>query len=171
MHGDANYFSIGTIVNAHGTAGCVRVYPATFDVSRFSMLDKVILRQNRKEQILEITDVRYHKNLVILKFSGVDNMDDALALKSSVIIIPRENALPLEKDEYYIPDLIGMAVFSDSGEFLGELTDCLQYSANDVYVISKQGFADLLLPAIKQCIISVDIENKKMIAHVLEGLR
>lgn len=161
------YFKIGKIVNTQGIKGDIRVIPSTFDIKRFELLDEIFI----SNKIYKIEYVRYHKSFVILKFLGVDTMTDAEKLKNKFIEIPDSLALPLEEGEYYIRDLIGLLVFSDEDEYLGILDDVLETGANDVYIIKKENTKDLLIPAIKQCILNVDIENKKMTVHLLEGLK
>lgn len=161
------YFKIGKIVNTQGIKGDIRVTPSTFDIKRFELLDEVFI----SNKTYKIEYVRYHKSFVILKFLGVDTMTDAEKLKNKFIEIPDSLALPLEEGEYYIRDLIGLLVFSDEGECLGILDDVLETGANDVYIIKKENTKDLLIPAIKQCILNVDINNKKMTVHLLEGLK
>ena len=120
---------------------------------------------------MEIASVKFFKNMVILKFKGIDDINDVEKYKKAELYVTRENAVPLKKDEYFIADLIGVEVTSDEGEALGVIDDVLQTGANDVYVIKKTGCQDLLVPAIKACIKEVDIENQKMIVHLLAGLR
>ena len=131
-----------------------------------------VILDNGKEKIdMEIASVKFFKNMVILKFKGIDDINDVEKYKKAELYVTRENAVPLKKDEYFIADLIGIEVTSDEGEALGVIDDVLQTGANDVYVIKKTGCQDLLVPAIKACIKEVDIENQKMIVHLLAGLR
>ena len=120
---------------------------------------------------MEIASVKFFKNMVILKFKGIDDINEVMKFKKAEIYVTRENAVPLGKDEYFIADLLGMDVTSDEGEALGTITDVLQTGANDVYVIQKEGKADLLVPAIFECIREVDVQNKTMMVHLLPGLR
>ena len=117
-----------------------------------------------KEQIeLTITQVKFFKNLVILKFKGYDNINDVEQWKGQPLYVTRDQAVKCEKVEYFIADLIGLLVEDEEGEDLGELFDVLTTGANDVYVIKKQGCNDLLLPAIKECVLSVDLEDRKSV--------
>ncbi|MEG0952053.1 MAG: ribosome maturation factor RimM [Niameybacter sp.] len=161
-------FTIGKIVNTHGVKGEVRVLPSTDDVKRFGKLKEIIV-QNRTEITKEIETVRYHKNFVLLKFKGIDTMDEAELLKNSTLKINRKEALPLKEDEYYQCDLYGIQVITEEGRDLGELTDILVTGSNDVYVV-QSAQKEILIPAIKQCILKVDIANRQMIVHLLEGL-
>ena len=110
-------------------------------------------------------------NLVILKFKGIDDINDVEKYRKKSLYVTRENAVKLKKNEYFIADLIGLKVSSDEGEDLGQISDVLQTGANDVYVISKDGADELLVPAIRECIKNVDVEGGTMEIHLLPGLR
>ena len=161
---------VGVITTTHGVRGEVKVYPTT-DPERFPELDYVLLDTGREKRKLEIEKVRFFKNLVILKFKGIDSINDVEKYRKKSLYVTRENAVKLKKNEYFIADLIGLQAESDEGEDLGELSDVLQTGANDVYVLSKEGTDDILLPAIKECVKEVDLENGKIIVHLLPGLR
>lgn len=161
-------FTIGKIVNTHGVKGEVRVLPSTDDVKRFGKLKEVKV-ENRIMTTYEIETVRYHKNFVLLKFKGIDTMNEAELLKNSLLKIDRKDALPLKKDEYYQCDLYGLRVVTDTGRDLGKLTDILMTGSNDVYVVRNEE-KEILIPAIKQCILKVDLEAREMLVHLLEGL-
>lgn len=164
-------FQVGVITSTHGVRGEVKVFPTTDDPARFKKLKQVILDTGKEDMELEITGVKFFKNMVILKFKGIDDMDTANKYRQKSLYVTRENAVKLEKNEYFIADLIGLAVSSEEGEDLGVIDDVLQTGANDVYVIKKTGEEELLLPAIKDCVKEVDIEGGKMVVHVLPGLR
>ena len=162
---------VGVITTTHGVRGEVKVFPTTDDPARFKKLKKVILDDGKGRREVEIRSVRFFKNLVILGFQGIDTMNDAEKLRQAKLFVTRENAVKLKKDEYFIADLLDLSVVSDEGEELGQISDVLQTGANDVYVISKEGEPDLLVPAIKECIKQVDIEQGIMTIHLMPGLR
>lgn len=162
---------VGVITTTHGVRGEVKVFPTTDDPKRFKKLKNVILISGAEQLELEISNVKFFKNLVILKFKEFDNINDIEKYKKAELYVTRENVVELEEDEYFIADLIDLKVVSDEGEELGVLSDVLQTGANDVYVISKDGTSDLLVPAIKDCILDVDFENEVMTIHLLAGLR
>ena len=166
-----DYFEIGKIVNTVGIRGEIKVYPTTDDIKRFELLDTLTVLQNEKRLTLPIKAVRYHRNLVMLQLEGIDCVDSANALRGGIIVVDRANALPLSPGEHYVRDLIGLNVLDLEGEHLGVLADVLFTGANDVYVVKSDGKKDLLIPAIKECIISVDIDNGQIIVKLLEGLR
>ena len=162
---------IGVITTTHGVRGEVKVFPTTDDPMRFKKLNQVILDTGKEQIELEVAGARFFKNLVILKFKGIDNINDVEQYRQKSLYVTRENAVPLGENEYFIADLIGLKVVSDEGEELGELSDVLQTGANDVYVVSKENTPDLLIPAIRDCIKQVDIESGTMQVHLLAGLR
>ncbi len=162
---------IGVITTTHGVRGEVKVFPTTDDPMRFKKLKQVILDTGKEQIELEVAGARFFKNLVILKFKGIDNINDVEQYRQKSLYVTRENAVPLGENEYFIADLIGLKVVSDEGEELGDLSDVLQTGANDVYVVSKENTPDLLIPAIRDCIKQVDIESGTMQVHLLAGLR
>ncbi len=119
---------------------------------------------------LEIEGVKFFKQFVILKFKGIDNINEIEPYRGKDLLVTRKQAIPLEEGEYFISDLIGLRVVSDQGEVLGTLTDVLQTGANDVYVVKREEKKDLLIPAILQCILKTDLINGVMTVHLLEGL-
>jgi len=166
-----SYFEIGKIVNTQGLKGEVRVMPMTDDPKRFEKLKTIEIFLKNASKTYEIETVRYHKQFVLLKFKGISDINDVEYLKNGIIKIPQEMALPLVEDEYYIRDIYGLKVVTDKGEDLGQVHDIIFTGANDVYVIRKENEKDLLIPAIKQCILNIDIESKIMTINLLEGLR
>ena len=165
------FFRVGVITTTHGVRGEVKVFPTTDDPQRFKKLKNVILDNGKERRDLEITSVKFFKNLVILKFKGIDNMNDVEKYKKADLLVTRENAVPLEEGEYFIADLIGLKATSDEGEDLGTLTDVIQTGANDVYVFSKEGVQDLLVPKIPDCIKEINLEEGTILVHLLPGLR
>ena len=161
---------VGVISSTHGVRGEVKVFPTTDDVKRFKKLKKVILDTGNEQLPLEIEGVKFFKQFVILKFRGIDNINDIEKYKGKRLLVDREHAVKLKKDEYFIADMIGMDVFTEDGELFGALKDVMETGANDVYIIEMSDGKEVLVPAIKQCILDVDIENRKMVIHLLEGL-
>lgn len=164
-------FQVGVISSTHGIRGEVKVFPTTDNVKRFKKGITLILDTGKEERQLIVEGVKFFKQFVILKFEGINHINDIEKYKSKSLYVTRENAIKLKKNEYFIADLIGVQVWEDNGDFLGELKDVIETGANDVYVIKQENGKDILLPAIKECILSVEIEEKKMIVHVMEGLR
>ena len=137
---------VGIITSTHGVRGEVKVYPTTDDPRRFRRLKEVVLDTGREKINLEIEGVKFFKQFVILKFKGLDNINDIEKYRQKSLYVTRKNAVRLQRDEYFIA------------------------GANDVYEVEMADGRSLLLPAIKQCILNVDVENGMMQVHVLEGL-
>ena len=164
------YLRVGVITTTHGLRGEVKVFPTTDSKERFLELDEVVLRTSREETVLHIEKVRFFKKLVIVKFKEYNRIEEVENLKQAELYVSRDDAAPLEEGEYYIGDLIGMKVFTDDGEEFGEISDVMETGANDVYVIDTQKYGEVLIPAIKQCILEVDIQSERMTIHLLPGL-
>ncbi len=165
-----DFLRVGVITSTHGIAGEVKVYPTTDDVQRFKKLKNVVVDMGREKLELNIASVKFFKNMVILKFKEFTNINEVEKLLKKDILITREQAVPLGEDENFICDLIGLKTVTDDGMELGTLTDVIQTGANDVYVVTMPDGKDVLIPAIKQCILEVNLEEKKMLVHLLEGL-
>lgn len=162
---------VGIITNTHGLRGEVKVFPTTDDAQRFLDLDTVILDTKTEKKTVEIENVRFFKNMVILKMKGFDHINDVEKLRKAELYVTREQAVPLGENEYFIADLIGLCAVSDEGEALGKVADVIQTGANDIYVIRRPEASDLLVPAIRQCIREVDLKNRSITVHLLPGLR
>ena len=161
---------VGIITSTHGVRGEVKVYPTTDDPRRFRRLKEVVLDTGREKINLEIEGVKFFKQFVILKFKGLDNINDIEKYRQKSLYVTRKNAVRLQRDEYFIADLIGLKVRDEDGTELGTVKDVIETGANDVYEVEMADGRSLLLPAIKQCILNVDVENGMMQVHVLEGL-
>ncbi|MCD7762402.1 MAG: ribosome maturation factor RimM [Lachnospiraceae bacterium] len=194
-----NILRVGAVTTTHGLAGEVKVFPTTDDPARFRSLKSVLIETNTNAvsghaqrsdtgvkysgskdaaasnpdtlRELEVERVRFFKNLVIVKFRGLDRIEDVEGFRGCSLYVTRENAVKLEEGEYFIADLLGLHVYTDEDSSLfGTLTDVLQTGANDVYEVTLQDGRQVLIPAIRQCILDVDIENGSMRIHLLEGL-
>ena len=161
---------VGVITTVHGVRGEVKVFPTTDDVNRFKKLKEVILDTGREKITLEIEGVKFFKQMVILKFKGIDTLDDVAKYRQAGLYVTRSNAVKLDRDEYFIADLIGVEVYDESDQLIGVLEDVIATGANDVYTIRMTDGRELLLPAIKQCVLDVDVQGRRMKVHVLEGL-
>ncbi len=162
-------FEIGKIVNTQGIKGVVRAIPMTDDIKRFELL-KTVYVCGKNDDVYEIESVGYHKQFVLLKFKGIDDMTQAeLKLKNKLLKIDDSDALPLDEDEHYIRDIMGCVVETTEGEVLGEVKDILFTGANDVYVVDYNG-KEVLIPATKNCVQTIDTANKKITIELLKGL-
>ena len=161
---------IGQIVNTFGIKGFVKVNPWVNDVTRFDNLKKVYIKIRKSLKELEIEEVKYHKNQVLLKFKGIETIEQAEVYRNAILEISREDAIPLEEGEYFIADLLESEVYTDEGEKLGIVEDIFNTGSNDIYVVKNELGKSILLPRIKDVFKEIDIENKKIIVHLIEGL-
>ncbi len=164
------FLRVGVISSTHGIRGEVKVYPTTDDLNRFKKLKKVILDTGREHMDLEIAGVKFFKNQVILKFKGIDNINDIEKYKGKDLLVRREDAVALGEHENYVADLIDLKVVTDEGEELGYLTEVMETGANDVYVVETADGRELLIPAIRDCILDVDLDEEVMTVHIINGL-
>lgn len=165
-----DFLRVGVISTTHGVRGEVKVFPTTDDPKRFLELAEVLVDTGSGTQPLAIKDVSFFKNMVILKFEGIDDIDTALKYKGRDLLVTRENAVPLEPGEFFICDIIGSTVFEEDGKIFGTLKDVLQTGANDVFVVTMQNGKEALLPCIDDCIREIDVEGKRIVAYIMPGL-
>ena len=165
------YLEIGQIVNTFGIKGMVKVKPFTDDTKkRFDNLKKVYVQNKNERKEYEIEEVKYHKEMVLIKFKGIENPDDANLLRNCYLVVDRDEEEPLEEGTYYIVDMIGLEVYTDEGEKLGILDDVFNSGSSDIYVVKNELGKQILLPAIEDVIKNIDMEQKKMIVHLIPGL-
>lgn len=161
---------VGIISSTHGIRGEVKVFPTTDDPQRFKKLKNVLLDSGKEKRDLKIQGVKFFKQFVILKFEEINDINDVEKYKGSSLYVTRDQAVKLKKDEYFIADLIGLTVTAEEEALEGTLKDVMETGANDVYVIELSDGRELLLPAIKECVLSVDLEKGEMKIHLLDGL-
>lgn len=161
---------VGVITSTHGIKGEVKVFPTTDDPQRFRKLKKCIMLFKNQKTELDITGVRFFKNMVILKFKQFDDINQVEKYKTAELYVTRDNAVELEEGEYFVCDLIGLKVQDEVGKVIGTVTDVLQTGANDVYEVSDDDGHKYLFPAIKQCILGVDLDAGIINVHVMKGL-
>lgn len=164
------YFEIGQIVNTFGIKGFVKIVPFTDDLERFEELERVFVVKQKQLIEMQIEEVKYHKNLVLVKFKGIEDINMAEKYKGCYIKIKRENARKLPKDTYFIADLIGIDVYDENGNLLGKVDDIFNNKSHDVYVIKDDLGKQILLPSTKEVIKDVDVEKGKIIVHLIDGL-
>ena len=160
------YLEIGQIVNTSGLKGFLKVIPLTDDITRF----EVYIQEKKDLVEFKIQEVKYSKNMVLLKLEGIDDIGEAEKFKNFYIKINRKDAVELEEDSYFIVDIIGCKVFTDENEFLGKVIDVFQTGSNDVYTVKNNEDKEILLPAIEDVIKDIDIANKKIVVKLMDGL-
>ena len=164
------FFQVGVISSTHGVHGEVKVYPTTDDPRRFLKLKEVLLDTPKGYMTLKVEKVRFFKQMVIVKFKDYDTIESIQMYRNRGLYVPREEAVPLEEDEYYVADLLGMDVYLEDGALFGKVRDVMQTAANDVYVIASVNHGEVLVPAIADCIRGVSVEENRMTIHLLDGL-
>ena len=165
---EPRFLVIGQVVKPHGLRGEVVVDAHTDTPERFNWLETVYVgRTNPFEVVVE--GVRFHKSRVLLKMAGYDSRQDAEILRSKWLLIPEEEAIPLEDGEYYLHQIIGVDVYSEDGAHLGQVADLLETKANNVFIIEGP-LGELLLPDIDDVVKEVDLEQGRMVVHLLDGL-
>lgn len=165
-----DYLEIGQIVNTFGIKGILKVNPFTDDITRFEKLKTVYICKKSSMEEVEIEEVKYHKNMVLLKLKGIDDMNLAEKYKGMYLKIHRKDAIKLPKDTYFIADLIGLEVYTDEGVLLGKVDDIYNTGSNDIYVVKDELGKQKLLPGIDEVIKVIDIETGKIIVNLIEGL-
>lgn len=163
------YLNIGQIVNTHGIRGEVKVYPLTDDPARFNKLKEVYIESKGEMTKYTVESAKQHKNTVILKLKGIDTMNDAEKLRQLYLKVGRWDAVRLPKDSFFICDLIDSEVYDIHGERLGILHDVIQTGSNDVYAV-KDDKKEILIPALKTVVKEINIQSKKIIVDLPEGL-
>lgn len=164
------YFEIGQIVNTSGLKGVMKVKPFTDDITKFSNLKTIYVSIKKELKEFEIEQARFSKNMVFLKLKGIDTVEQAEDYRNLYLKIKRNKDEKLEKDSYYIVDILGCKIITDEGKELGNIADVFSTGSNDVYVVKDELGKQVLLPAIKDVIKKVDISNKVITVHLLEGL-
>lgn len=163
-------FRIGVITSTHGLKGEVKVFPTTDDVQRFKQLKSCIIKTKRENIEVEKNSCKFFKNMVILSFKGYDSIEKIERFKGCELYVSREQAVPLEEDEFYIADVIDMEVVTEDGKHLGVLDDVLQTGANDVFVVKMADKKEVLIPVIKDCIMDIDYDNKIVTVRLMKGM-
>lgn len=161
---------IGVITSTHGIKGEVKVFSTTDDNKRFKKLKECFIEFKNEMIPVKASGCKFFKNLVILKFEDINDINDVEKYKQCKLFVDREHAVSLEKDEYFITDLIGLVVAKEDGTILGKVTEIIPTGANDVYVITGDEKKEYLLPAIKECILGIDMDDRKMTVRLMKGM-
>lgn len=164
------YLEIGQIVNTFGIKGQVKIVPFTDDITRYDELKEIYVEKKNELKLFQIEQVNYKKNMVILKLKGIETVEEAEKLRNCYLKIDRKDAKKLPKDTYFIVDLLGLDVYTDEGKSLGKVDDIYNAGSSDIYVVKDELGKQILLPAIKDVLKEVDLENQKIIVHLIKGL-
>ncbi|API89519.1 ribosome maturation factor RimM [Marinilactibacillus sp. 15R] len=166
------YFDVGKVVNTHGLKGEVRVISITnTPEERYFPGAALIWFGKDNEQIkLTVRTHRIHKNFDLVAFDGYPTINDVEKFVGGLLKVSEDDLLELNDDEFYLHEIIGCTVIDEEGTELGKVKEVLSPGANDVWVVQREGKRDLLLPYIDPVILDVDIRNKVITAHIMEGL-
>ena len=164
------YLEIGQIVNTFGIKGMVKIKPFTDDINRFDKLKKIYISNKNGKKEYQIQEVKYHKNMVLMKLEGVDTPEQADLLRQSYLLVDRADEEPLEEGVYYIVDLLGLEVYTDDNKLLGKVDDIFNTGSNDIYVVKDEMGKQILLPGIPDVLKNVDLEKGRITVHLIPGL-
>lgn len=165
------YLEIGQIVNTNGLKGFLKIKPLTDDITRFEELEYIYIQKGKDLIKKQIEEVRYVKNMVLLKLEGIDNIEEAEKYRNFYLKISKKDAIEnLPENSYLVVDILECEVFTEEGEVLGKMVDVMQTGSNDVYIVKNKEGKEILLPAIKDVVKNIDIQNKKIIVKLMDGL-
>lgn len=139
-------------------------------MKQFETIKNVLIDTNGNLKEAKILKARYYKEMVMIYLEGIDSIEKAEEYKGCYVKIKREDASKLKENEYFIVDLLDISVFDENEVLLGKIVDIFPTGSNDVYVIKNDEGKQMLLPAIKDVVKNVDINSKKMIVKLIEGL-
>ena len=148
----------------------VKIKPFTDDINRFDRLKKVYISNKNGKKEYQIQEVKYHKNMVLMKLEGIDTPERADLLRQSYLLVDRADEEPLEEGVYYIVDLLGLEVYTDENKLLGKVEDIFNTGSNDIYVIKDEKGKQILLPGIPEVLKNVDLEKGRITVHLIPGL-
>ena len=163
-------YLIGYIVKPQGLKGEVKIDSVSPYLERFNRLDKVFLKLKENKQTYSIEKVRISGRFAYIKFSEINSRNEAELLRKAEVLIEEKDLIQPGENEYFVHDLIGCQVISENNDVIGDLTDVVQITSNDVYVVQSSEGVEVLLPATKEVVKQVNIEKKQIIIHVIEGL-
>lgn len=164
------FITIGKVVSTQSNKGEVNVLPLTDSTDRFKNLDTVFLRNSNSLTTLNIEKIRIKENTVILKLKDIENIQEAKMIVGSFLEIKRKNAVKLPKDNYFVFEIIGLEVYSENNIFLGKVENVISTGSNDVYIIKNKNKKELLIPAIREVVKNINLENKRITIKMVDGL-
>ncbi len=166
---DKKMITIGKITKSQGNKGEVRVLPLTDIPERFEYLETVNLFKGDKILEKEIESLRFHKNFVIIKFVGINDIGTALELRDFEIKISEDLVLPLDDCQYYIEDILEYEVFTNDGQFIGNIAEVISTGGTDVFVVKGKD-KDYMIPAAREIIVDFDEDKEQMVIKPIPGL-
>jgi 16S rRNA processing protein RimM len=170
---EPRYLTVGIVVGAHGLRGELKVEILTQDPHRFRLLKRVLIGLEDQEPVpWPLKGYRLHQGRALLQLEGCEDRTTAETLRGHLVQVPLEEAIPLGEDEYYEHQILGLGVWTVSGEYLGEIVEILYTGANDVYVIQSEdpGRGEILIPAIEGVVLEVELAAGRLVIELPEGL-
>ncbi len=172
---------VGVLTKPHGVHGAVKVFPTTDDTRRFKKGQEFILERKKERRTVKVEKVQTSGQFVVLKFEGFETPEEIAPYASCPLLVDREHAVALKKDEFFLTDLEGLSVYRDTdGALIGTVTSVMPTGANEVLIIKAVGGEydgievapgkELLFPSIKECIKQIDVPGGKIVAHLMTGL-
>ena len=165
-----NYLEAGKITNTHGLRGEVKVVTWTDYPEVFEDIDYLFIKTKDGEMRLDLKNIKYQRNNIIVKFKQLNSIEEAEKLKNQILYVERDMLGELPEDVHYIADLIGLEVFEENGEKVGVIADVFNTGANDIYDVKREGKKNLLLPVIDDVVKDIDIEKGRIVVNIMEGL-
>ncbi|NMA87280.1 MAG: 16S rRNA processing protein RimM [Tissierellia bacterium] len=163
-----DFIQIGRIANTHGVRGEIKIIPLTNDMHRFNYLKTAFLGEEKIK--VEVENVKYHKNLVIVKFKEFNDINEIISFKDEYVYIEGKDKVVLPEDHYFLYDIVNCEVFDTQNNYIGIVKEVLQSASNDIYIVKDKKGKEYLIPAVKEFFIDIDVENKKIIIDPIEGM-
>lgn len=164
--------TVGKIINTHGIRGELKVVRISDFEERFTKGNQLELVNDKNEiqKTLTISKHRVHKGFDLIQFKEISDLTTAELYKNHYLKIKKDQLTPLDKDEYYYYEIIGLMVETTSGEQIGKIKEILSPGANDVWVVSRENEDDVLIPYIREVVKKVSLDTKKVVIEPMEGL-
>jgi len=164
------FITIGKVVSTQGNKGEVNILPLTDSTDRFKNLVTVFLRNNNGQTTLNIEKIRIKEDTVILKLKDIESIEEAKMIVGSFLEVERKNAVKIPKDTYFIFEIIGLEVYTENNIFLGKVENVISTGSNDVYIVKGKDKKELFVPAIREVVKNVNLENKRITINMVDGL-
>lgn len=169
----SSWFNVGKVVNTHGIRGEVKVISQTdFPEERFSSGSSLTLFDPDGKESIPVTveSSRVHKNSFIVKFREFHDINEVERMKGWSVKVGKDQLFELPENEYYYYEIVGCQVVSEEGEAIGQVTEILSPGANDVWVVQPPKGKPVYIPYIEDVVKQVDVANKRIVIHLMEGL-
>jgi 16S rRNA processing protein RimM len=164
-----DFVVIGDVQKPHGIRGELRVRPLTEEVERFKSLTSVYLNRNGERQLCTVLNVKIVPDGVLMRLEEIPTRNEAELWRQATVEIAGDQVLPLPEGQHYYFEMDGLTVVTESGQTIGQIVDIHSYPAHDVYVVRSES-RDIMIPAIAEFVVRVDLEQKLMVVRIIDGL-